>query len=537
MWSNILLSVGGLILFLYGILELNVVVQKFFSVRIRSYIHRAVQKPIYGIFVGIVSAVLAQSSSASNILTISLVSAGLITFYQSLGILLGAGIGGTVVAQLVAFKISNIAPLFILVGFILWQLTHGKKRIFGEMIFYFGLLFFGLGVVGSSIDFLHNSQFLLNLLTAARLPIVGLFVGAVAAVVLQGSAVPIGLMVLFAQKGLVGLESAMPIVLGACLGTTIDVGEIFATLTSKKGGQRVALANVLFKLLGVILVLIFFNSFLALLKIVYSQTSYQIALGNLLFALIVAVIGLIILKPFSNLIKKILPDGEKSILLWPEYLDKRHIAQPKLALNNTLKELERMASIAQGMFVEASSLSLNFSPASFRSVEYTELVADNLQKEILVYLDKVSEQKMSQEESSRLLYYSIIVDDIERLADLSLNIAKLGHYQRKYHICLSQKAVEELKHFIDLTLLNINEVISLFANPDPEVIKRIIAREDETYHLYTQYRQNHFARFFAGTCSAEAGPIFIGLLSNLERISDHCKNIADYWQELKDNYL
>jgi len=299
----------------------------------------------------------------------------------------------------------------------------------------------------------------------------------------------------------------------------------------------VALANVLFKLLGVILVLIFFNSFLALLKIVYSQTSYQIALGNLLFALIVAVIGLIILKPFSNLIKKILPDGEKSILLWPEYLDKRHIAQPKLALNNTLKELERMASIAQGMFVEASSLSLNFSPASFRSVEYTELVADNLQKEILVYLDKVSEQKMSQEESSRLLYYSIIVDDIERLADLSLNIAKLGHYQRKYHICLSQKAVEELKHFIDLTLLNINEVISLFANPDPEVIKRIIAREDETYHLYTQYRQNHFARFFAGTCSAEAGPIFIGLLSNLERISDHCKNIADYWQELKDNYL
>jgi len=177
------------------------------------------------------------------------------------------------------------------------------------------------------------------------------------------------------------------------------------------------------------------------------------------------VIGLIILKPFSELIKKIIPDGGKTALMWSEYLDLRYIVQPKVALKNSLKELQRMADVVKGMFSEAADLNFNFSLSTFKSVEYTELVVDNLQKEILLYLDKVSKQKMTREESSRLLYYSIMVDDIERIADLSVNLAKLDKYQKRYKIDLSKPAYDELGYNIRLTRQNIEDAISLFTNP------------------------------------------------------------------------
>jgi phosphate:Na+ symporter len=537
MHITFLLPLVGLALFLYGLIQLSSLVQKFFSVRIRDYIRQSVKRPLSGIFVGLVSAVLAQSSSASNVLTIGMVSAGLITFYQSIGILLGAGIGGTINAQLIAFKFTAIAPFFIILGFILLLLTHGKKRIFGQMVFYFGLLFFGLSLIEASSELFKHTLFLTNLLTSAQTPLIGILIGVLASIIFQASAIPIGLMVIFAGQGIVGVESAMPIVLGACLGTTIDLVEIIAAITTKRGGQRVALVNFLFRLIALAILFPFLGKFIALLKIIYSQPAYQIALGNILFALLVTILGLIIMKPLSYLIKKILPGQEKSVSFWPEYLDSRQISQPKLALEGTVKELERMTKITKDMYSEAADLNFDFKHADFRSVEYLEMVVDNLQKEILTYLDKVSEQKMSQEESSRMLYYSIIVDDVERIADLALNIAKLARYQKKYHLCLTADADKELRNFMSLTLSNINYVLSLFTSQNSETIERIVAIEQETDHLYTQYRQNHFARFFAGSCSAEAGPIFIGLLSNLERISDHCKNIADYWQELKENYL
>lgn len=524
-------------MFVYGVLQLNSTVQRFFSLRIRSYINRAVQKPIYGVFVGIISSFLAQSSSASNILTVGMVSAGLITFYQSLGILLGAGIGGAFTAQLIAWKITTIAPIFIMVGFVLWLTAHDKKKIFGEMILYFGLLFFGLGIIESGIVFLKDSPALMTLLTEARIPIIGVIIGALAAILLQASAIPIGLMVIFAQQGLVDVHSAIPIVLGAFVGTSIDTAEIIAAISSRKGGQRVALSNVFFRLITVVLVLIFLNQFLLLLGAIYAQPSYQIAFGNILLSLIMTVIGLIILKPFSELIKKIIPDGGKTALMWSEYLDLRYIVQPKVALKNSLKELQRMADVVKGMFSEAADLNFNFSLSTFKSVEYTELVVDNLQKEILLYLDKVSKQKMTREESSRLLYYSIMVDDIERIADLSVNLAKLDKYQKRYKIDLSKPAYDELGDNIRLTRQNIEDAISLFTNPDPVVANKIMEQEVVADDLFVKYRQNHFERFFNGICRAEAGPIFIEILVNLEQISDHCKNIADYWRNLKEQYL
>ena len=537
MWANILLSLGGLVLFIYGMLQLNRAVQRFFSLRIRSYINRAVQKPVYGVFVGIISSFLAQSSSASNILIIGMVSTGLITFYQSLGILLGAGIGGAFTAQLIAWKITTIAPIFIIIGFALWFCARDKKKIFGEMIFYFGLLFFGLGIIESGIGFLKDSPILVALLTEARIPVVGVFIGAISAILLQASAIPIGLLVIFAQEGLVDIYSAMPIVLGAFLGTSVGIAEVVAAVTSRKGGRRVALANFIFRLVTIVVILIFFNQFLFLLKLIYLQPSYQIALGGILLSLVMAIVGLIILKPLSDLIKKIIPDSEKTVFMWAEHLDPRYIAQPKVALKNALIELRRMSEVAREMFSEATNLNFIFSLSGFRAVEYKELVIDNLQKEILIYLDKVSKQRMTREESSRLLYYSIMVDDIERMADLSLNLAKLGQYQKRYNIDLSQPALEELKDNIRLTRQNIEDAISLFINPEPTVINKIMEQEVVADDLFVKYRQNHFERFFNDICRAEAGPIFIEILVNLEQISDHCKNIADYWQNLREKYL
>ena len=291
--------------FLVGMIRLSLAVRKIITAQIKQYIKYAVEKPIYGLFTGIISTVLFQSSSASIALNIGLVSAGLISYYSSLAIILGADIGTTLTVQFVVWKFTDISPLFIILGGLLWLTCRAGWKRAGEIIFYFGLIFFGLGLVGETAVHLKNSPVFLNLFAGTKNHVFGFGLGIVFTAIVHASVIPIGILVMLAQQDLVSLESALPIIIGANIGTTITA--LLAGTVATVSGRRTALSHFIFKCSGAVLVLILFPYFAALLKYLSPSLAQQIVLAHLLLNILIVLVFIFFLQPFAGLMNRIFP--------------------------------------------------------------------------------------------------------------------------------------------------------------------------------------------------------------------------------------
>ena len=287
MVKGILLFITGLTLFLYGMLRLSAEVQQRFSdVRIREYFQLAVKNPVYGLITGIATTVLFQSSTATSVLTVGMVSAGLMSFYRSLGIILGADIGTTFTVQLVVWKITDAAPILIMIGGVLWSFGKDKWKPYGSGIFYFGLLFFGLSLVSEAAVPLQNSPAFLHFSQKTTNPVMGLLIGLLFAFVIHSSAIPISILVIMAQQNLIALDNALPIVFGANIGTAVTA--LMAGLVANVNGKRSALAHFLFKVFGALICLVALTAFIDVLRLLTNDVPQQIAYGHLLFNVVIA---------------------------------------------------------------------------------------------------------------------------------------------------------------------------------------------------------------------------------------------------------
>ncbi len=530
MFSQILISVTGLALFLFGMIKLSTEMQRIFSVRMRQYIKYLVKKPFSGIGIGAIATAIFQSSSATTVLVVGMVSAGLISFFNSLGLILGSGIGTTITAQLIAFKITAIAPLFIVIGLGLWFLGRDKLKLIGSAIFYFGLLFFGLDLLSQGLSFFKQSPMFLNLIQETKNPLLGVLIGLVFTAIVQSSSATTGILVLLSQQGLLTIAGAFPIVLGANIGTTITA--ILASIGAGKNAKRAAFSHFFFKLFGVLIVLPFLPFIISFLKSSISSVAQQIVAGHFLLSVVIVVVFVFLLKPFASLMKKIIPGEEKVLPLWPEWLDRRHLHNSKKAFEAVTKELEREMMLAQKNYGEVIELIFKFNKASKRSIFYIDLIINNLQKEIMSYLDGISLLQLSKKDTAKLFCYSSMVDDIERIGDHITNLAHLAEYEKVGKVRFSKEAKEEIKEIQNLVADNLKDAHFLIANKSESKIKVILEREKKVDELVKQARENHLNRFYQGDCLAMAGPIFNDMLVNFERISDHCVNIAEYAEQL-----
>lgn len=530
MFSQILLILTGLILFLFGMVKLGTEMQKIFSVRIRQYIKYLVKNPLIGILIGIILTAIFQSSSATAVLVVGMVSAGLISFFNSLGLILGAGIGTAISVQLVALKITTIAPVFIVLGALLWFTVKGKRKSIAEAIFYFGLLFFGLSLISQGLAPFKYSPIFLNLIQETENPFLGILIGFIFTAITQSSLATIGILVLLGQQHLITIAGAIPIILGVNIGTSIPT--ILASIGASKNAKRAAFSHLFFKLAGVAVVLLFLPWFISLIKSSTANLAQQIVTGNFLLCLIIVCIFIFLLKPFASLIKKIIPGEERVLPLWPEYLDKRYLYNSEKAFEAVAKELDREMMLAQRNYCEGIKLIVNFNKSIKRSIFYIDLTIDNLQKEIMRYLDRISRSQLSKEETTRLFSYTAMVDDIERIGDHVTNIAHLAEYKKQWKVYFSKEAEEELYEIQNLVEKNIEDARFLILNKSEHKIKAIFEREEMVDELVKQAREHHLDRFYKGICLAMAGAIFIDLLINFERISDHCTNIAEYIEQL-----
>ncbi|NPV05015.1 MAG: Na/Pi cotransporter family protein [Syntrophaceae bacterium] len=529
---EILLFAAGITLFLFGMMRLSEEVQQYLSnVRIRQFFRLAVERPIYGLVTGIVTTVLFQSSTATSVLVVGMVSAGLMSFYRSLPIILGADVGTTVTVQLVVWKVTEISPLIVFCGGMLWFFGRLRWKKIGEGVFYFGLIFFGLELVSLATAPFKESMAVRALFQWADHPLLGLAIGVAAASLIHSSAVPITILVILAQNGVITLHHALPIVFGANIGTAITA--LIASLVANVNGKRAALSHFLFKLIGAVLCMMALPLFLRVLAALSPEVAQQIAFGHLLFNVFIVAFFFFFLQPFSYLVEKIIPGKVETLPIWPEFLDDRSLRDPSEALEQVRKELRRQMFLVQRMCEASIGLIPRFGEGRARDIRYIELVVDNLRRELNRYLMKISKGGLTVEQSRKLFAYSGISDDIERIGNHAIYVVGLARERHKGDIEFTRWAFAEIDEIADLINRNLGDAVSLLDGINGELISRIFAREDRVDRLVREARKRHLERYLSSICQPEAGPIFVEMLIRLERMSDHCENIAEFARDLK----
>ena len=532
MLQGIVLLATGIVLFLFGMMKLSAGMQRLFTSRIRAYIKYAVRRPFYGLLTGVASTIALQSSSATTVLIIGMVSAGLVSFYNSLGMILGADIGTTLTVQLVVWKVTNLSPLFIIVGGILWLAGKDKWASSGEAVFYFGLLFFGLHLTGQATEPLRDNPALIRFLQETKNPLLGLVIGLVFTGLIHASAIPISILVILAQQGLVTLPNALPVVIGANIGTTVTAlmaGAVSASLSAR----RSALAHFLFKAAGAVISFLALPWFITLLQSLSSQPAQQIALGHFLFNLLIVLAFIFFLHPIARLIEKYLPGDDEVLPLWPEYLEEKCLTNAGDALDCVHKELAREMTLARKMYVEIINMMDEYREGKGQKVLYTAWVVGHLRTEIVEYLRKVSTYLLSPVLSAKLFAFTGMVDDITRIGDQIVVVAGLMKDKTQRGIDFSPAAQSQLREIAQLVSENLTHAGNLLAQRDDAEIALLFQLEDQVDARVKSARESHLVRFCEKVCSAEAGPVFVEILIHLERISDHCQNIAEYVAELK----
>ena len=530
--KEVLIFASGLVLFLFGMRKLSAGVQELFTSRIREYIRYSVRRPVYGLLTGIVTTILFQSSGATTLLTVGMVSAGLMTFYHSLGLILGADIGTVLTVQLVVWKFADISPLIVVSGGILWLTGKAKGKDVGEAIFYFGLLFFGLSLVAMTTAPLKDNQAVIRFFQETKNPLLGLGVGIIFTGIVQASVIPISILAIIAQQDLITIENALPVVFGANVGTTVTA--LMASAVANISGKRSAVSHLFFKGFGAIACMVVLPWLIVTLKTLSSNVAQQIVLGHLLFNLLIVAVFIFFLKPFARLIEKVIPGEEEILPLWPEFLDDRYLANPTDALACVRKELQREIILVQKIFTESLQLLNDYKEGKRQNIRYIEFIVDVLRREIVNFLRKISCQQLSPESSQKLFTYTAMANDIERIGDHAVILAKLASNKYQAEVSFTEMGKRELGEIEEEASENLRDAVSLIGKRDTEQIANIAMREEDIDMSVKEARERHLVRYYEGICEAEAGPIFVEILIHLERISDLCQNVAEYVDELKD---
>ena len=514
--GQVILSVLlGLILFLFGCFKLSEVVSRAFNLHLRSYVSKINQSPFWGLLIGFILTLAFQSSSASVILAISLVSAGLLTFRGSLPFILSAGLASFVTPFLVAFKITDLAPFFIVAGGLVWLLSSLKIKKIGETLFYFGLLFFGLGIIAGAAV-LGEKNFLREIFLSSG-PLLGFLAGLFSTVIFQASAIPLSILVILKGKGAIEISQALPIILGVNLAAVFT--EVFSSLGTNKEGRRTALSLLFFRLFGVIVFSLFLNQFASFLSQTF-RGEWQILAAHFLFNLFITIVFLVFLSPFTKIMTKIIPKEEAGAYLWPFYLNKNLLKDPVSVFKATRKEFFGMAGLLKKMFEESIENIFQFDKKKFSKVDYKEMAIDNIQAEILKFLDKIPKEKIRKEEAKKIINYAEMTDELERIADRIGNINKLSFHKNINRVEFSEAANLEIK---EISLLVKNKLLLL--EKATSLNKIVEEQKDLIEEKIKQSKDGHLERFYKRTCATADGSIFNNILINLGEISDHCQKV------------
>lgn len=521
---------GGVALFLYGVKMMSESLQFIAGDKMRQIIGNLTKTPLRGVFVGILVTVLIQSSTGTTVMTVSFVNAGLLTLKQAIGIIMGANIGTTITAQIIAFKIEAFALPLIAFGVVLT--VFGKKKqlaYMGNGIVGLGLLFMGMQTMEGATHLISQHKDMLLILS--QNPLTGVLAGMILTILIQSSAATIGLTMAVASQGLITLDAAIPIILGDNLGTTLTA--IVVAMGSSRPAKQAAASHVLFNLLGTVIFLIAFPIYKSIVVASASDIGRQIANAHTIFN----VLNTVIFFPFVSLLAKLI---ERFLPLLPEdrpeevmYLNPVLItASTSAAVEAVRDELGHMGGVIQKMLGLVHESFFDYKPEErenrVKRFESYEQSINSLTRAISEYASEIWQRGVSGQVSTVLGCYVNASLDLERIGDHSENLIEMSESVNSADY-LSGAAHDELQDMFDTAVKAVSSSVdSLYNENSAEALMVVKELEEKIDSQERAYRKAHIDRLNRGECDPEKGVNFITLLSNLERIGDHSNNIAGY---------
>lgn len=531
--------IGGLGLFFFGMRTMSDGLKKVAGSKLKDFLHAVTKHRVYGILVGTAITVLIQSSSATTVMVVGFVNAGMLGLKQAIAVIMGANIGTTFTAWLVSamavFKISQYALPAIGIGFAITALTKTRKnQSWGQVLLGFGVLFVGLSFMKDAFAPLKGSPALTEIFaTFSANPLLGVLAGVVFTVILQSSSATIAIVQVLALNGVITFDAAVPIILGDNIGTTITAQ--LAAMGTNLNARRAAMSHTLFNVLGTAYMLIFvqLGIFAHLIDVIVPGT---MTVNNSPFYIAVAhstfnVINTLVFLPFIGFLEKasiwLVPQKEEEIDFSTQYLEKHLLDTPSVALEQVHKEVIYMLGVAHKAVRLAVECFLQKDTKNIQKVYDYETATDNLQSEITQYLVELSQQTLLLEQSEELPVLIHNVNDLERIGDRSQNIAELAKRRVEDNLPFSEEAlmgIQSMWQIIDQMFINVDSALK---QNSLEMAEKVLTLEKEINGIHDRLKLDHIDRLNKGTCQLNSGFIFVEITDNLEKVADRITNLAE----------
>lgn len=546
----IIQALGGLGMFLFGMRLMSDGLQKSAGDRLRRILEIVSSNRFIGALVGTGVTALVQSSSLTTVTVVGFVNAGLMNLTQAVGVILGANVGTTVTAQIIAFKVSTMALAAIFLGMVLKFFAKRRRwQYLGEVLLGFGLLFYGMTVMKAGFAPLRTHPDFINFFTAFDASnttgiLLCVAVGTVMTMILQSSSATVGITIALASQGLLNLPGSVALILGDNIGTTItaELASIGGNLTAR----RAARAHTMFNVIGVVYMVLLFHPFISFVEWVTgamgigpaelvvdgekSNISRYIANSHTLFNIVNACVFLLALPLLVRAATWLTRGKERERMMEDlgrtRFLDYKFVDNPNVALNLARDEVVRMGQIAQAMFDQVTNTMYTRQQEPLSRWRQSEDALDSLQKSVTDFLVQVSQGNITERESREINSLLRMVNNVERIGDSVENIAQLIEEMIEDKLELTELGIADYKEIQAQVAGFLELVVRGMAERDPDIMEMAKQMEDTIDRMRQEMRDNHVNRLRAGICTVDPGLVFVDMLTNYEKIGDYCYNIA-----------
>ncbi|MFT5875796.1 MAG: phosphate:Na+ symporter [Clostridium sp.] len=521
---------GGLGLFLYGMKMMGDGLVNSTGEKLKKIFERITSNPYKGVATGAIITAVIQSSSATTVMVIGFVNAGLMNLYQAAAVIMGANIGTTITAQLIAFNLDAIMPVFLGVGSLTILFSKGKKgRETGNIILGFGILFLGMELMKNTMTPLAQSPVFTTLIMKLEgNTILGVLTGALMTAVIQSSSASTGIIVALASTGALPLGAAVPILFGNNIGTCITA--LLSSIGTSKTAKKAALIHLFFNIIGTVIFIPLINPLIHIVQSISPggdvDIKRQIANAHTIFNIANTIIMVPFIKYLVLLVNKIIPGEDEILTMGVKYIDERLLETPVIAVGQTTKEVVRMANLAKENVQLAMECFRDDNESKIKTVYQNEKLINLLEDEITSYLVKLSSAELSKQQIKIVTSMFNVVNDIERIGDHAENLADLSSEKIQKNLDFSREGLDELDGMYKYIVYALEICIESFENNDIIKAESILAIEDRIDSLEKELRASHIRRLNKGVCTATVGAVFLDVISNFERIGDHATNIA-----------
>ena len=540
--ADVISLLGGIALFLFGMSLMGEGLKKVAGSRLELVLYKLSSTPLKGVLLGTGVTAVIQSSSATSVMVVGFVNSGMMKVKQAIGVIMGAILGtsvtgwilclsslegGSGVVQLLSTEV--LTGIVAVVGIILRMFT-GKtsNRYVGEILLGFAVLMYGMSAMSGAVSPLRESEAFIRILTSFSNPILGILVGLAFTSVLQSASAAVGILQALAITGAVTFEVALPIVMGIAIGAAVPV--LLSALGANLNGKRTAFIYLLIDVLGVLIWALLFYGANAIIHFTFLDTvmsSVSIALMNTLFRLATVIVLLPCIGLMEHMVELLFPDdGSAAEEQEMDRLEERFLQHPALSIEQSRLVTNSMAERAEGNLLMAVGLRNRWSDKDFRMAGETESVIDRYEDKLGTYLMKITSKSLSQSQSEEVSKYLHTISDFERISDHALNISEAAKEIHDKDLQFSPEACHEL----DVIESAVREILSVavgaFVENDPQRAARVEPLEEIIDGLCDEMKSHHVDRLQSGSCTLNQGFVFNDLLTNYERVADHCSNIA-----------